>query len=86
MEKTYLLAFFTFFCGAGGEWAPSSSSESRNGSNHAARASLEVQMDCNFMQLAGEAERFTHRKNYLLEILFFVRGAEGDEATSPFFI
>ena len=38
------------------------------------------------MQLAGKAGHFTHRKNYLLPIVSFVHGAEGDEATSPSFV
>ena len=38
------------------------------------------------MQLAGKAGHFTHGKNYLLPIFSFVRGAEGDKATSPSFV
>ena len=38
------------------------------------------------MQLVGKAGHFTHGKNYLLPIFSFVRGAEGDEATSPSFV
>ena len=42
-------------------------------------------MKCYFMQLEGEAGHFTHGENYLLTILSFVPGVEGDEATSPSF-
>ena len=84
-EKKYLLAIVTFVRGAEGDRATSPSSASRKGSIDAPRASLEVQMQRYFMQLAGEAGHFTQRKNYLLAIVSFVRGAEGDEATSPSF-
>ena len=43
-------------------------------------------MERDFMQLAGEARHFAHRKNYLLAIFSFVHGAAGDEATSPSFL
>ena len=59
-EKSYLLALFTFFCGAEGDRATPPSFSSRNGSIDASSSSLEVQMERNFMQLAGEAGHFTH--------------------------
>ena len=86
MEKNYLLALFTFVRGAEGDRATSPSSASRNGSIHASRLSLEAQMERDFILLEGEARHFAHGKNYLLAILSFVCGAEGDEATSPSFV
>ena len=85
-EKNSLLALFTFVRGAKGDRATSPSSASRNGSIHASRLSLEAQMERDFILLEGEARHFAHGKNYLLAILSFVRGAEGDEATSPSFV
>ena len=40
-------------------------------------------MERDFILLEGEVRHFAHRKNYLLAILSFVHGVEGDEATSP---
>ena len=43
-------------------------------------------MERNFMQLEGEVGHFAHgKKNYLLVLFTFVRGTEGDRATSPSF-
>ena len=80
-RKNYLLALFTFVHGAKHDRAMSPSSASRNGSIDASKLSLEVQMDRHFMELAGKAVDFTHGKNYLLAILSFVYGVEGNEAT-----
>ena len=85
-EKNSLLALFTFVHGAKGDRATSPSFASRNGSIHASRLSLEAQMERDFILLEGEARHFAHGKNYLLAILSFVHGAEGDEATSPSFV
>ena len=83
--KKYLLVLFIFVHGAEGDRAMSPSFASRNGSMDASRLSLEVQMKRDIMQLAGKAGHFTNKKNYLLVILSFVHGVEGDEATSPSF-
>ena len=81
-----MLAIFSFVRGAEGDEATSPSFASRHKSIDASRLSLEVQIERDFMQLAGRAEHFGHgKKNYLLAIFSFVRGAEGDEATSPSF-
>ena len=85
-KKNYLLALFTFLRGAEGDRATSPSSGSKNGSSDGSRSSPDSQMERCFMQLAGKAGHFTHGKNYLLPIVSFVRGAEGDEATSPSFV
>ena len=85
-EKNYLLALFSFVRGAKGDRATSPSSASRNGSIHASKLSLEAQMERDFILLEGEARHFAHGKNYLLAILSFVHGVEGDEATSPSFV
>ena len=57
----------------------------RHKSIDASRLSLEVQMERDFMQLEGEVGHFAHGKKYLLALSIFVRGVEGDEATSPSF-
>ena len=84
MGKDYLLAIFTSVCDEEGNRATSPFSETRDGSINASRLSLEAQMECDFMLLEGEAGHFAHgKKNYLLVLFAFVRGTEGDRATSP---
>ena len=68
-KKPYLLALFTFVCGAEGDMEMSPSSASRNGSIDASRLSLEAQMEREFMLLKGEVKHFAHGKKYLLAIL-----------------
>ena len=85
-KKNYLLENFSILRLAEGDRATSSSSASRNGSIHASRLSLEAEIERYFMLLEGEGGHFTHGKNYLLPIISFVHGAEGDEATSPSFV
>ena len=84
-EKNYLLAFLTFVCGAEGDRATSPSSASGNGSIYASRSSPEAQIARYFLQLEDEVGHFHTEKNYLLALSSFVRGVEGDEATSPSF-
>ena len=48
-EKTYLLVLFTFVHGTEGNRAMSPAFASRNRLSHAARASLEVQMEQDFI-------------------------------------
>ena len=85
-KKTYLLALFAFVCGSEGDRATSPSSASRNGPIDASKASLEAQMERDFMQLAGEIGHSAHGKKSQLAILSFVHGAESDEATSSSFV
>ena len=61
-KKTYLLALFTFVCGAEGDRGKSPSFASRNGSIGASRFSLQPQMERDFMQMEGEVGHFAHRK------------------------
>ena len=85
IEKIPTCDFFSFFCGVEGDRATLLSFASRNESIDASRLSLEVQMECDFMQLEGEVGHFAHGKNCLLANLTFVCGAKGDRATSPSF-
>ena len=85
MEKTYLLVTFSFVHGSKGDRATSPSFASRNKLIDASRLFLEAQMERDFMQLEGEVGHFAHGKNYLIALFTFVRGVEGDEATSPSF-
>ena len=84
-EKNYLLVTFSFVRGSEGDRVTSPSSASRNGSIDASRLSLEAQMEHDFMQLEAKVGHFAHRKKNLIALFTFVRGVEGDEATSPSF-
>ena len=84
-EKTYLLALSSFVHGAKGDRATSPSSASGNGSIYASRSSPEAQIARYFLQLEDEVGHLHTGKNYLLAFSSFVRGVEGDEATSPSF-
>ena len=85
-EKNYLLAFLTIVCGTEDDRATSPSSASGNGSIYASRSSPEAQIARYFLQLEDEVGHLHTEKNYLLALSSFVRGVEGDEATSPSFI
>ena len=83
--QNYLLAIFSFVCGAEGDRATSPSSASRNVLIDASRLSVEAQMECDFMQLEGEVGHFAHRKKLPACAFYLFCGVEGDEATSPSF-
>ena len=86
MKKNYLLALFTFVCGAEGDRQRRPLLQVKTGRVMVPDRRQNPKWKGYFMQLAGKAGHFTHGKNYLLPIFSFLCGTKGDEATSPSFV
>lgn len=80
-RKKYLLVTLSFVHGVKGNGAMSPSSASINGLINAYKASLGVQMAHYFIQLCAKLGTLHMEMNYLLAILSFLCGTEGDGAT-----